>query len=112
MPHCASGSGWVLAVHEPRVQPPDRITLTLPALNSAAHIYFLVTGAEKAPAVRRVIQPAEGEAPLPAALVQPAHGDVTWILDAAAAHDLQPPDATATGTWPRPLPDPPASSGG
>ena len=66
---------------EPQV---PRISLTLPALNAARHVVFLVTGASKAPAVRR----AFGDPPdptSPAAQVRPAAGRLTVLLDPAAA---------------------------
>src|SRR2546428_10169 len=64
---------------------PQRLTLTLPVLNAAARVVFLVAGAEKAKVVKAVI----GErATLPAAMVQPDHGELVWLLDRAAAAQL------------------------
>lgn len=57
-----------------------RITLTLPTLNAARHVLFLVSGANKAPALVRVLA---GE-PLPAGLVRPPQGQLTWLVDRAA----------------------------
>jgi 6-phosphogluconolactonase len=57
-----------------------RLTLTFPALNAARHVIFLVLGADKRDALRRI---RSGEQ-LPAARVSPTHGDVTWIVDVAA----------------------------
>ncbi len=75
---------WV-AVGEAPTEPRVRLTLTLPVLNSARAVYFLVTGADKADAVRKVV--LEGE-PLPAGLVQPTDGERIWWLDRAAASAL------------------------
>ena len=58
-----------------------RITLTLPVLNAAAAVLFLVAGAEKAAAVHRVLDLGES---LPAGRVRPSQGTVQWLLDAAA----------------------------
>jgi 6-phosphogluconolactonase len=61
-----------------------RITLTLPAINAARHIVFLVTGESKREAVLR----AFGDDPdptSPAAHVRPANGELTVYLDPAAA---------------------------
>ncbi len=63
--------------------PVERLTMTLPAINAATRVAFLVTGEAKAGALRGVI---EGTAP--AARVQPSSGDVVWFLDAAAARSL------------------------
>lgn len=66
-----------------------RITLTLPVLNAAAQIIFLVAGDDKADTLRRVLEGSGGEAPLPARLVLPADGGVAWAVDAAAAKLLK-----------------------
>jgi 6-phosphogluconolactonase len=66
---------------EPQV---PRISLTLPAINAARHIVFLVTGESKREAVRR----AFGDDPdptSPAAHVRPRSGRMTVYLDPAAA---------------------------
>jgi 6-phosphogluconolactonase len=62
-----------------------RITLTYPVFNAARRVVFLVAGEAKAEAVRRVLEPRAGEAPLPAARVKPASGTVLWILDELAS---------------------------
>ncbi len=62
-----------------------RLTATLPLLWAARHIMFLVTGAAKAEAVAAVLRDQQ---PLPARLVAAGAGDVTWIVDAAAAAEL------------------------
>lgn len=68
-----------------------RVTLTAPVLNNAAQITFLVTGEGKASIVRKVIEgPREAES-MPAQLIAPADGTLTWILDSAAASCLSRP---------------------
>jgi 6-phosphogluconolactonase len=57
-----------------------RVTMTLPCINAARHVLFLVAGEEKAEALARV---QAGE-PLPAALVQPEDGELVWMVDQAA----------------------------
>jgi 6-phosphogluconolactonase len=66
----------------------DRVTFTLPVLNSAAHVAFLVTGEDKAEALTHIMTQTEGT-PLPAARVQPTDGRLTWIVDEAAAEGLR-----------------------
>jgi 6-phosphogluconolactonase len=61
-----------------------RITLTLPVINHTDNILFLVTGKEKAEIVSTIIRD-KGDGNIPASLVQPAFGNVTWLLDQEAA---------------------------
>lgn len=68
--------------------PPARVTLTAEALNRAAHAIFLVAGADKAPKVRAALRGPYDPAATPAQLVRPPEGEVTWMLDAAAAAEL------------------------
>lgn len=63
-----------------------RLTLTLPVLNAAAQVIFLVSGVEKAEVLRAVLQdrPAPSR---PASLVRPERGTL-WFVDRAAASRL------------------------
>ena len=61
-----------------------RITLTLPAINAARHIVFLVTGESKREAVRRAFGD-EPDPTSPSAHVRPSSGLMTVYLDPAAA---------------------------
>jgi 6-phosphogluconolactonase len=74
---------------EPGLEPfVPRVTMTLPALCAAQHVLFLVTGADKAHAVRRAFA-KESSHVTPASLVRSEKGTTTALLDAAAAADLQ-----------------------
>lgn len=66
-----------------------RVTLTLPVLNAAAAVAFVVSGADKADMVRRVLE-GPADPALPASLVRPERGDLLWFLDRAAASRLTP----------------------
>jgi len=61
-----------------------RITMTLPLLNAARTVMFLVSGQEKAAVARAVLEPSTTGDMLPAQLVQP-DGDLLWMLDRDAA---------------------------
>jgi len=63
-----------------------RLTLTLPALNAARAVLFLITGEEKAGLVAEVL--AGGRTELPVARVRPG-GEVHWLLDRAAASRIR-----------------------
>jgi 6-phosphogluconolactonase len=65
----------------------SRVTLTLPVINNAREVIFLVTGKGKAPIVRRVVE--ERDAHLPASLVTPAEGRLSFLCDREAASALQ-----------------------
>jgi 6-phosphogluconolactonase len=66
----------------------ERITLTAPAASNAARILFMVTGADKAHALKAVLEgPFEPEQ-LPAQLLQPKDGKLLWLVDAAAGSML------------------------
>lgn len=67
-----------------------RVTLTAPVLNNAAHVMFLVCGAEKGPALRNIIQGPKDPDRYPAQIVAPADGEVIWVLDKSAAAGLDP----------------------
>jgi 6-phosphogluconolactonase len=62
-----------------------RITLTPPVLNAAARVLFLVSGADKAAALRAIVERDAGERQevdrYPAQVVQPARGSLLWLVD-------------------------------
>ena len=66
----------------------SRITMTLPVLNNAHRIIFLVTGGNKAEVLREVLEGDEQTDPLPAQMVRPADGTVMWLTDRVAANLL------------------------
>lgn len=55
-----------------------RITMTLPLINSAASVLFLVSGAEKAGIVREVLHGPPNR--YPAQEVRPTNGELLWML--------------------------------
>lgn len=75
-------ANWVEKFHT------DRITFTLPLLNNAANITFLVTGKDKASAVRSVFDPDSSLEVFPAKMVNPPHGRLVWLLTEDAASGI------------------------
>jgi 6-phosphogluconolactonase len=75
----------VVGVPEAGMEPQvPRISLTLPAINAARRVAFLVTGESKREAARRAFgDPADPSSP--AAHVRPGDGELTVYLDAGAA---------------------------
>ena len=99
--HCASlfpgdaalgeRARWVVGVETPGMPPlVSRVTFTLPVLNAARDVVFLISGEDKADAVAR----AFGDAPhpdAPASLVRPTEGGLIVLLDPPAAARLGDP---------------------
>jgi 6-phosphogluconolactonase len=66
----------------------DRITLTLPVINHAARVIFLVTGDDKAEPLHSVLHGQEPVDRLPARGVRPLNGTLLWLVDRSAARLL------------------------
>jgi len=64
----------------------NRLTMTLPVLNNAREIIFLVSGKQKARILRTVLE--NGQALLPAQKIRPVNGNVKWLIDQEAASML------------------------
>jgi 6-phosphogluconolactonase len=62
----------------------ERVTLTAPAANNAANIIFMITGADKACALKAVLEGPHEPDQLPAQMIQPASGSLSWLVDEAA----------------------------
>ena len=96
---------WVVAnwVEELREY---RITMTAAAINGAANVTFAVVGDGKAPAVAEVLSGPTQPKRLPAQLIKPEAGTLTWLLDSAAASRLpKPPNPLAVHVAERPEDD-------
>jgi 6-phosphogluconolactonase len=76
----------VTAVHDAPKLPPDRMSLTLKALEDTSNCLIMVSGAGKAPIIKQVF---DGDRALPISqavrAIETAGGYVIWLLDAAAA---------------------------
>ena len=79
---------WVTVVEhrQPPVPLVDRVSLTLPVINLARQVTFLVSGDTKAQRFQQVIRDPESKgSALPAQLVRPDNGNLLWLVDKAAA---------------------------
>jgi 6-phosphogluconolactonase len=75
---------WVVPVHV-EAAPPNRLTFTLPVLNSSRNTYFLVAGENKRPILDALrAEPDSRPSAYPAGRIRPAEGRVLWFLDQAA----------------------------
>jgi 6-phosphogluconolactonase len=77
---------WVVANPVLKLET-TRITLTVPAINAARAVYFLVAGEGKAEPVAEILEGTPDPREYPASLIQP-RGGPDWMLDKAAASDL------------------------
>jgi 6-phosphogluconolactonase len=76
-------ANWVEKLHA------YRITMTLPVLNEAALVLFLVSGEDKAETLRQVLEGEAREDPFPSQLIRPTHGRLLWLVDRAAGRFLE-----------------------
>jgi 6-phosphogluconolactonase len=96
-PHTAAlheTTRWVVVNPVPTLGT-ERITLTAPLINRAATVLFLVFGADKAATLAAVLEGPRVVDRLPAQLIQPVSGTVTWLVDAIAASQLTRSDVEA-----------------
>ncbi|RMF76877.1 MAG: 6-phosphogluconolactonase [Chloroflexi bacterium] len=65
-----------------------RITFTVPLINAAQRVVFLVTGENKAKRLSEVINGPREPDRLPSQLIQPTDGELLWLIDEAAGQLL------------------------
>ena len=65
-----------------------RITLTAPFINRSATVLLLVTGASKAARLAEILHGPRDPKRLPIQLIDPASGQLIWMLDEAAATNI------------------------
>jgi len=66
----------------------NRLSFTLPVLNAARCVAFLVSGTDKASVLKTVLKENASGEQYPAKLVNPSAGKLIWFLDRAAASSL------------------------
>jgi 6-phosphogluconolactonase len=72
---------WIKEIFVPEKNM-HRISFTLPCINNAKNVMFLVSGKNKRPVMKKIF--AAKKSKLPAAMVKPS-GKLIWLLDTAAA---------------------------
>lgn len=75
---------WAAAVYVP-AQKSHRVTLTFPVLNAAGRIVVLVSGHEKAAALRDALREKHAINELPIRGIHPERGELIWLSDQAAS---------------------------
>lgn len=81
-PAVTEAARWVVA-NPVQALGVTRLTLTLPVLNAASHVLFLVVGADKAARLHDVLSGPPSPA-RPAGLVRPRAGALEWLVDEPA----------------------------
>jgi 6-phosphogluconolactonase len=79
---------WAVATKNPATGQ-ERITLTLPAINHAKQITFLVVGQNKAERLKDVLSESDTSEKFPAQAVKPVNGNLELLVDAEAASLLR-----------------------
>ena len=79
---------WVVANPVLKLET-TRLTLTIPVINAAKAVTFLVAGEGKAWALREILEGDADPRAYPAKLVHPESGDLSWMVDRAAASLLK-----------------------
>ena len=62
----------------------ERITCTAPVANNSAAVLFMIAGADKAPALKAVLEGPNEPEQLPSQLIKPANGKLFFLVDSAA----------------------------
>ncbi len=70
--HSTTGKSW-------------RVTMTAPFINRSHQILIMVAGKDKAARIAEVLEGPRDPQRLPIQLIDPPHGNVTWLLDVPAA---------------------------
>ncbi len=78
---------WVVANPVLKLET-TRLTLTVPVINASRAVNFLVAGRDKAEALREILEGDADPRAFPAKFVHPEDGDLTWMVDRAAATSL------------------------
>jgi 6-phosphogluconolactonase len=79
---------WVKAFYLQQ-QNSYRISLTVPVVNKAARVAFLVSGGDKAASLYNVFYGLHDPDLYPAQVIQPYSDELYWFVDAAAAADIE-----------------------
>ncbi|RPI19154.1 MAG: 6-phosphogluconolactonase [Ignavibacteriae bacterium] len=78
---------WVAAVKADSLNT-ERITMTLPVINNAKNVIFLISGEDKKEIVEKIFIKKEKDN-FPALMVKPQNGSLFYLMDRAAAGDMK-----------------------
>ena len=75
---------WLRKIRCADADPTDRVTMTLPFINSARVVAVLANGCSKADPIQRLARGGDSPQRLPVKGIQPIAGELIWYLDADA----------------------------
>ncbi|MEB3224766.1 MAG: 6-phosphogluconolactonase [Synechococcus sp.] len=93
-PHTAALTVGDRLVAVGKKQGEPRLTLTVPLINAAHNIIFLVAGQNKQEALQQIFHSNADGLSYPSKLISPSQGVLWWLLDAAAGDRLAPDEMT------------------
>lgn len=79
---------WVTFITDSPEPPPERITLSLPIINSAANVTLVSAGPARANVARVALWHPGPASAVPAGMVRPTSGNLVWFLDKPAVSNL------------------------
>ncbi len=88
LPAVTERSIWVMAQYV-EVMSMWRVTMTPALINASRNVAFMVSGADKAGMLSRVLDGPYQPVVLPSQSIKPANGELRWLLDAPAAARLR-----------------------
>jgi 6-phosphogluconolactonase len=81
---------WVTANYVEKFSA-HRITMTLPLINAAKRVVFLVQGGDKINILREIFTDSPNGSHYPAQMVKPENGELVWLIESKSAVKI-PPD--------------------
>jgi len=73
---------WVMHIKaHARVTLRDRITITLPVINNAKNIMFIISGEGKGKIIRDIVEEKRAGKAYPASMIKPHDGQSVWFID-------------------------------
>jgi 6-phosphogluconolactonase len=75
---------FCVSLESPNINYP-RLSMTLPVINHAKHIFFIVVGEKKAPVIKEMIKDKKI---FPASLIHPLSGELMLLMDKEAARQI------------------------
>ncbi len=83
-----SNEDLILVINDSPKPPSTRLSFSIRLINQAKEVIMLVSGKEKAPILKEILENLKAKNYLPAAMVNPPSGNIRWFVDREAASEL------------------------